>query len=62
MTHHELLTLLNSLPNYSEPAEDMEASDRAWLCDFRLRVAAGQVPTVADEDRLVRIANDWDEA
>lgn len=60
MTRHDILTLLNALPTYSEPAEGLAAADRSWLCDFRLQIATHHAPTAADEERLARIAKEWD--
>ena len=60
MTRHQILTLLTALPTYSEPAEGLAATDRSWLCDFRLQIAANQTPTTEDENRLTRIVKEWD--
>lgn len=59
MTHHELLSLLDTLPNLSDNKDGMSVDDRLWLANFRLRFASGEVPSVADEDRLVQIADHW---
>ncbi len=62
MTYHEILTALNNLPNFSENCGTMSATDRSWLCDFRLRFASGEVPSVEDEERLCRLLQEWDDA
>ncbi len=60
MTYREILNMLNRLPNFSEPAGGLAPEDRSWLCDLRLRFAAGEVPSVQDEQRLCRIMREYE--
>ena len=61
MSHGEIVHILNRLPNMSEPMGPLSSDDRSWLIDFRLRFASGEVPSLADEGRLLQIVQQWDE-
>lgn len=58
MTYREILETLNTLPNYSDPPENLSAEDRAWLCEFRLRFASGGGASAEEEEHLQRIVKD----
>jgi hypothetical protein len=59
MSHAELLRLLKSLPGLCDDTSGLSAADRAFLERMRLRVAANEMLSQADEQELVRIAQGW---